>query len=164
MKNVKHVKLEQLCKMQSGGTPSRKNIDYWDNGDILWAKISDLENSPDGYIYDTEEKITSIGLNSINNRFFPINTLFLAMYGSVGKVAISKKEMSTNQAILGINIIDEKVLDIKYLKFWFYNTKTELLDKAVGVALKNISLGLVKNLEIPLPPLATQRPRTFKAI
>lgn len=157
MKNVKHVKLEQLCKMQSGGTPSRKNIDYWDNGDILWAKISDLENSPDGYIYDTEEKITSIGLNSINNRFFPINTLFLAMYGSVGKVAISKKEMSTNQAILGINIIDEKVLDIKYLKFWFYNTKTELLDKAVGVALKNISLGLVKNLEIPLPPLATQK-------
>lgn len=157
MKSIDLVKLEKLCKMQSGGTPSRKNSNYWENGKILWAKISDLENSPDGFIYNTEEKISPEGLKSINNRIFSANTLFLAMYGSVGKVAISKVEMSTNQAILGINVIDENKLDLLYLKFWFNKTKEELLDKAVGVALKNISLGLVKDLEIPLPSLSVQK-------
>ena len=157
MSTVKLQKLGTLCKMQSGGTPSRKNDKFWDKGNVLWAKISDLEGSPDGYIYSTEECITDSGLASINNRVFPENTLFLAMYGSVGKVAISKVPMSTNQAILGINIIDNKVLDLKFLKHWFLSTKEELLNKAVGVALKNISLGLVKDLEIPLPPLDVQK-------
>lgn len=157
MSTVKLQKLGTLCKMQSGGTPSRKNDKFWDNGNILWAKISDLESSPDGYIYKTEEKITESGLTSINNRVFSENTLFLAMYGSVGKVAISKVPMSTNQAILGINIIDDKVLDLKFLKHWVSSIKGELLDKAVGVALKNISLGLVKDLQIPLPSLEIQK-------
>lgn len=157
LEKIKNVKLSLLCKMQSGGTPSRKENSYWENGKILWAKISDLENSSDGFIFTTEEKITDAGLVSINNRIFSENTLFLAMYGSVGKTAISKVKMSTNQAILGINVIDNSLLDINYLKYWLNSTKKELLDKAVGVALKNISLGIVKDLEIPLPPLSIQK-------
>lgn len=153
---MKVVKLKDLCKMQSGGTPSRGNLTYYD-GIIPWAKISDLEISNDGYIYKTEEHISKDGLSSINNRLFSTGTLLLAMYGSVGKTAIAKINLSTNQAILGINILDENKLDIKYLRYWFTITKEKLLNQAVGVALKNISLGLVKELEIPLPPLPEQK-------
>jgi type I restriction enzyme S subunit len=46
---------------------------------------------------------------------------------------------------------------IKYLRFWFTTIKKQLLDRAVGAALANISLGIVKELEILLPPLATQQ-------
>ncbi len=152
----KTVKLEKLCKMNSGGTPSRSIKEYY-SGDIPWAKISDIEAADGGIVYSTEERISKDGLNAINNRIFEKGTLLLAMYGSVGKVAFTGVDMSTNQAILGIRIIDETVLDYSYLKYWFQTIKTKLLDRAVGGTLQNISLGIVKDLEIPLPPLATQK-------
>ncbi|WP_329806340.1 restriction endonuclease subunit S [Flavobacterium facile] len=153
---MQKVKLNQLCTMQSGGTPSRSKAEYY-HGTIPWSKISDLEKSNDGYIYKTEEHITDLGLKSINNRLFKKGTLLLAMYGSVGKTAIAKIDLSTNQAILGINIKDKNQLDIKYLKYWFTTIKEQLLNRAVGAALANISLGIVKELEIPLPNLANQQ-------
>ena len=153
---MEKVKLKDICSMQSGGTPSRSKSEFY-TGNIPWAKISDLEKSNDGYIYETEEHITDEALKSINNRFFKVGTLLLAMYGSVGKTAISKIDLSTNQAILGINIVDEKKVDIKYLRYWFTTIKEQLLNRAVGAALANISLGIVKELEIPLPNLATQQ-------
>lgn len=153
---MEKVKLKDICLMQSGGTPSRSKSEFY-SGNIPWAKISDLEKSKDGNIYETEEHITEEALKSINNRFFKVGTLLLAMYGSVGKTAIAKIDLSTNQAILGINIIDNKKVDIKYLRYWFTTIKEQLLNRAVGAALANISLGIVKELEIPLPPLATQQ-------
>ena len=152
----KTTKLESLCKMHSGGTPSRGKKNYY-SGDIPWAKISDIETAEGGVIYNTEEKITEEGLNAINNRIFEKGTLLLAMYGSVGKVAFAGTKMSTNQAILGINIKDTNLLDYSYLKYWFQTIKSQLLDRAVGGTLQNISLGIVKDLEIPLPPVATQK-------
>ena len=153
---MEKVKLKDICSMQSGGTPSRSKSEFY-TGNIPWAKISDLEKSNDGYIYETEEHITEEALKSINNRFFKVGTLLLAMYGSVGKTAIAKIDLSTNQAILGINIIDKNNVDIKYLRYWFTTIKEQLLNRAVGAALANISLGIVKELEIPLPNLATQQ-------
>ena len=148
--------LKDLCIMKSGGTPSRKNPSFYE-GEIPWAKISDLEFSPDGYIHDTKEHITQEALASINNRFFDAGTLFLAMYGSVGKTGISKIPMTTNQAILGISIKEKDLLDINYLKYWFKTIKQRLLNRAVGAALPNISLTIVKELKIPLPPLDQQK-------
>ena len=153
---MEKVKLHKLCSMQSGGTPSRGKSEYY-NGTIPWSKISDLEKSNDGNIYKTEEHITIEGLKSINNRLFKKGTLLLAMYGSVGKTAIAKIDLSTNQAILGINLKDESKLDIKYLRFWFTTIKGQLLNRAVGGTLQNISMGIVKDLEIPLPSLQTQQ-------
>jgi type I restriction enzyme S subunit len=150
------VKLSDICLMQSGGTPKRSNLTFY-NGNIPWITISDFKNASNDIISKTEESLTENGLKAINNRIFKKGTLLLAMYGSVGKTAIAEIELSTNQAILGINIKDETKLDIKYLRFWFTTIKKKLLNRAVGAALQNISMGIVKDLKIPLPPLATQQ-------
>ena len=150
------VRLGDLCKMNSGGTPSRSNLSFY-KGNIPWAKISDIENAESGIIKYTEEHISSEGLASINNRIFEKGTLLLAMYGSVGKVAFTGMEMTTNQAILGIQIQDGRKLDYAYLKYWFQTMKEQLLNRAVGGTLQNISLGIVKELQIPLPPIHIQK-------
>jgi type I restriction enzyme S subunit len=150
------LKLDDLCRMNSGGTPSRSNLSFY-NGEIPWAKISDIENAEGGVIQYTEEHITAEGLASINNRIFEKGTLLLAMYGSVGKVAFAGMEMTTNQAILGIKIKDESKISYAYLKYWFQTIKEQLLNRAVGGTLQNISLGIVKDLQIPLPPLPIQK-------
>lgn len=153
---MKTARLGDICHIKSGGTPRRNNTSFY-GGNILWAKIGDIDKANGGVIYDTQEKITEKGLNSINNKVFDEGTLLLAMYGSVGKVAIAGTKLSTNQAILGINPKKKNILDLSYLKYWIFNQKHVLEHQARGGILKNLSAGMVKNLIIPLPPLETQR-------
>jgi type I restriction enzyme S subunit len=150
-----YVKLKDLCKIQSGGTPRRGVEGYYD-GSILWAKIGDIENAENGFIFQTKETITEAGLKSINNRLFPKDTVLLAMYGSVGKTSIVGTELATNQAILGLQPKDKDILDFRYLRYWLDFSKEKLVGKARGVALQNISATIVKEFEIPLPPIKEQ--------
>ena len=154
--NKNGEKLDKYCLVSSGGTPSKKNLFYYENGSILWATIADMEKS-DGIVLDTKLKITEKGLSSIGNRIFPKDTLFLAMYGSVGKVAIAGKEMAVNQAILGIQPKNENEIFIPYLKYWLMHNKPKIVNKARGGILKNLSAKIVKNIKIELPSYSDQK-------
>lgn len=150
-------KLGSLCHINSGGTPWRGVAEYY-GGKIPWAKIGDIEKS-NGIIHSTEESITEAGLESIGNRIFPKDTLLFAMYGSVGKVAFSGIELSTNQAILGIRLKQEakEKLDLEYLKYWFQVNLLFFKSRAVGGILKNLSATIVKDFDIPLPSITDQK-------
>lgn len=148
-------KLEDICIVQSGGTPSRSNTDYYNSAYIPWAKIRDFEQGD--IIESTEESISEQGLESIGNRVFDPGTLLLAMYGSVGKTAISGVRLSCNQAILGINTKDKDLVDNRYLKYWFDFHKAQLIFKSKGGALKNLNSKYVKNLEIDIPSIEEQK-------
>ncbi|MBK7594207.1 MAG: restriction endonuclease subunit S [Gemmatimonadetes bacterium] len=149
------MRLEELCVIQSGGTPRRGNASYYGGG-IPWAKISDL-NAYDGLVRVTEESITPEGLASIGGRLVPAGTVLLAMYGSVGKTAVSVVPMSLNQAILGIQVKLPEQLDKGYLLHWLQSIQEQLLLSANGVTQQNISATAVRALRIPLPPIAEQR-------
>jgi type I restriction enzyme S subunit len=153
---MKMVELGELCEMSSGGTPLRSEARYYTDGTIPWVKISDIENADAGVINRTEEFITEDGLAAINGRSFDKGTVLFAMYGSVGKVAVAGMRLSTNQAILGIRPNLEK-LHTEYLVHWLRSRQQEWQHQARGVALKNLSAGIVKQQKIPLPPLPTQR-------
>lgn len=47
--------IEKYYNTSSGGTPSRKQLSYYDNGNINWIKTGELKNT---FVIDTEEKIT----------------------------------------------------------------------------------------------------------
>ncbi|TLS66184.1 restriction endonuclease subunit S [Mariprofundus erugo] len=153
---MRKVILSQVCDISSGGTPSRNNPEFF-RGEIPWAKISDIENSDNGFVYETEEKISDEGLKNIRGRLFPKGTLLFSMYGSIGKVAFAGRDLSTNQAILGIRRKPNEEIDLSYLKCWFESNKQKLINKGQGVALKNLSATIVKNLEVELPPLDDQK-------
>jgi type I restriction enzyme S subunit len=93
-------RIEEIAKTTSGGTPSRSNKNYYDDGNTLWVKSGELN---DNYIIDTEEKITDEAIRNSSAKLFPVGTVLIAMYGAtVGKTAILKREATTNQAICGI--------------------------------------------------------------
>ena len=152
---MRKVKLSDVCDISSGGTPSRNNPEYF-KGDIPWAKISDIENADNGVVYETEEHISIDGLKNIRGKLFPKGTLLFAMYGSIGKVGITGRELSTNQAILGIRPRRNDEINLNYLKSWFESNKQKLINQGRGVALKNLSATIVRDLEIELPPFDDQ--------
>jgi type I restriction enzyme, S subunit len=152
---MRKVRLSDVCAISSGGTPSRNNPEYF-KGDIPWAKISDIENADNGVVYATEEHISTEGLKNIRGKLFPKDTLLFAMYGSIGKVGITGRALSTNQAILGVRPRRDDEINLNYLKTWFISNKQKLINLGRGVALKNLSATIVRNLEIELPPFGDQ--------
>lgn len=149
------ARLWDLCSIQSGGTPPRGEAHFF-GGPIAWAKIGDLE-ATDGVVRQTEESLTEAGLEAIRGRIFSPGTVLLAMYGSVGKVAVAGTALATNQAILGIQVQDPAVLSPDYLRRWLDHVRNALIFQARGVTQQNISARLVRDLRIPLPEIGEQR-------
>ena len=84
--------LESVCKrVSSGGTPSRKNAEYFTKAPSghLWVKSKELL---DCAIEATEEHITDAGLNNSSAKYYPPNTVLVAMYGAnVGQLGWLRK-------------------------------------------------------------------------
>lgn len=148
----KTIKLGDVCETKTGGTPSRDREDFF-NGDIPWVKSGALNQK---FIKETEEKITEEALEESSAREIPKNTLLIALYGATsGKIAFLNIDAAVNQAVCAIFTPNE--LDDRFL-FWFLKySRNELLDSRYGGAQKNLSQGLIQDLEIPLPPKPEQK-------
>lgn len=143
--------LNDVAKVQSGGTPSRGVAEYW-NGKIPWVKISDIDSV---YVTKTDEFITEEGLKNSSARIFPKGTILLTIFATIGRVGILKIDAATNQAIAGITPL--KQVEEKFFYYALIHYANKLVDQAKGVAQKNINLSILKALEIPLPPYGEQK-------
>ena len=147
----KWVKLGEVCKTTSGGTPYRGNVKFY-NGTIPWIKSGELDK---GLILDSEEKITEEAVENSSAKIFPKGTLLFALYGAtIGKMAFLGIEAATNQAICGI--FENENISLKFLFQYLTLIKKNLISQGIGGAQPNISQTILKNTELPLPPLSTQ--------
>ncbi len=145
-------KLGEVCDTTSGGTPSSKRTEYYDNGTINWLRSGEVNKI---FITESELKITEEGLNNSSAKMLPINTVLIAMYGAtVGQVGILKFEASTNQAICGI--LPNDYLNPVFLYFTLFFHKPYYLELAMGGAQPNISQTIIKNTNVIFPPLSFQ--------
>ena len=149
----KSSKIGDVCDTTSGGTPLRNKYEYY-NGEIPWIKSGELHNK---YVFDSEEKITEMGLKNSSAKLFPINTILIAIYGvTSGTCAILKKEAATNQAVCGI-LPNENILNHEFLYNVLTYRKEDIFKKRVGTYQMNVSQGVIRETEIPLPPLEEQK-------
>jgi type I restriction enzyme S subunit len=138
-----------ISKGGSGGTPLSTNPEYY-NGDIPFLSISDITNS-DGYIYVTEKNITDLGLNNSAAWIVPKESVSLAMYASVGKVAILKENVATSQAFYNLVFDDLRTRDFvfQFLKKMDINKEWNSLISTGTQA--NLNAEKVKQLLIKFP-------------
>lgn len=147
------VKLGDLFKVTSGGTPSRKKSEYYDGGDIHWVKTGDLHNK---YVRTASEFITQEGLDGSSARLYPKGTVLVAMYGAtIGACSILDIEAATNQACAAFTPTDK--VDPVFLYYLLKHSKPAFVKAGSGGAQPNISGTFLKNFEIPLPPLEEQK-------
>lgn len=147
------VKISDFCVTGSGGTPLRSNSAFYD-GDIPWIKSGELREN---MITKASEFITELAVEKSSAKIVPAGSILLAMYGAtVGRMAILGIDATTNQAICNI-IPDKEIALPKYVYYALLNRVPYFLNNAVGGAQPNISQGIIKDTEIPLPPLAEQK-------
>ena len=146
------AKLGELYKITSGGTPSRTHSEYYEDGTIPWVKTGDLK---DKYLFETDEKISQLGLENSSARIYLKNTVLLAMYGAtIGAKSILKIDAATNQACAAFSPREDTLPE--YLCAFLESQKDKFIKDAVGGAQPNLSAGYLKTIEFKLPSLEQQ--------
>jgi len=149
----KCCKIKDICKIGSGGTPSRGRKEYY-CGTIPWIKTGELRNN---IIYDTEEKITKEAVLNSSAKLYPQGCLVMAMYGAtIGKTAKLGIDATTNQACAVLYDIDTSLVNLDYLWYYLRTQTNKFKELAYGGAQPNINAGIVSDYLLPLPPLAVQ--------
>lgn len=149
----KRVRLGDVCEICSGGTPKRTIKEYWENGDIPWVKISDISEK---YVATTEESITKAGLKNSSAKLLEPGTLLFSIFASIGAVGVLNIPAATNQAIAGLKIHQEEI-DRDYLFHYLKSQESITKSSGRGAAQNNINLTILRNMEVPVPELNTQR-------
>ncbi|MFW7387025.1 restriction endonuclease subunit S [Vagococcus fluvialis] len=140
---------ELFIKSGSGGTPKSNNKEYY-NGHIPFLSISDISNS-NGYINTTEKTITEKGLNNSAAWVVPSGSISLAMYASVGKLAILNIDVATSQAFYNMVFDDNNLRNYVYHRL----SKSEIFgewNKLISTGTQsNLNANKVKSFELFIP-------------
>ncbi|MEK0225748.1 restriction endonuclease subunit S [Bifidobacterium mongoliense] len=133
----------------SGGTPKSTNKAFYD-GDIPFLGISDITKS-NGFINNTEKHISSDGLNSSAAWIVSKGAISLAMYASVGKLAILNIDAATSQAFYNMIFDDYDLRDLVYQRLNKANELSEW-NKLISTGTQsNLNADKVKNFQMYLP-------------
>lgn len=146
--------LGTMCDIIIGGTPSRKNPEYF-TGDNLWVSIAEMQGQT---ITDTKEKITDEAVKASNVKLIPSGTILLSFKLSIGKIAIAGADLYTNEAIAALIPLNQDELLDMYLYYLFKGKLIDLEsvgDKAFGKSLN--STYLKEEVKIPVPPIPVQQ-------
>ncbi|NAR18268.1 restriction endonuclease subunit S [Acinetobacter haemolyticus] len=120
-----------------GGTPSTKNVDFWDDGIHYWTTPKDLSNLTDKILLNTERKITDAGLKKISSGLLPKDTVLMSSRAPVGYLALSKIEVAINQGYIAI--LPNMKYSAEYLIQWCEANMAEIKGRASGTTFQEIS-------------------------
>lgn len=138
----------EFCKeTKSGGTPNRSKSEYWDKKEFRWLKSGEVSNN---IIFDTEEYISTEGLNNSSAKIIPAGAVIMAMYGATAsQVAYLDCETTTNQACC--NMLASSFDEAAYLYFHCLFQQENIKRLANGGAQENLSQELICNQPIVIP-------------
>lgn len=156
MEEWKEIELQELClKVQSGGTPSTKKEEYY-GGNISWVKTKEIKFNR---IYNSEFKITELGLKNSSAKLIPKRSILIAMYGNgntAGRCAMNMIPLATNQACSNFTF-DEKLVIPEFMFYKISMHYRDFVHLKSGGAQNNLNGKTLKQFKVSLPPLPTQR-------
>ena len=149
------VKLKDIFDLQMGKTPSRSNLEYWNTTDYKWISIADLTKTSK-YIFETKEYLSKSAIKDSGIKVIPANTVVMSFKLSIGKTAITKEDMYSNEAIMAFK--DKHVINIipEYIFYLFkYKNWEECSNKAVIG--KTLNKATLSEIEVEICSIEKQR-------
>jgi type I restriction enzyme M protein len=148
---------ESLFKVEGGGTPKSDVPEFWDGG-IPWATLVDLPaRNFITEITGTVRTISESGLKSSSAKMLPANSVLVSSRATIGRIAINRVPLATNQGFKNIVIADGTKALPEYVALAVTRLVSTMQSWATGGTFAEISKSKFCELEIPLPPLEVQR-------
>jgi len=154
MRDFKIKKIGEICKLTTGGTPSRSHSEYF-GGDIKWLVSGDINKKE---IFDCNGKITDVGFKNSSVKMLPKNCLLIALNGqgkTRGTVAILRTEATCNQSLVAM-IPNSEVL-VEYLYFNLSSRYHEIRRLTGESDRRGLNMPIIRNIEIPVPSIDEQK-------
>lgn len=148
------IKLNYLFEFKSGGTPSKQVKEFF-TGKIPWVTTIALNKL---FIdqNDANELITEDAIKKSSTKLIPANSLLFGTRVGIGKLAINKVPMCTNQDIAALIPLKNNNLNLIYTYWYLKQINKFFVANGRGATIKGITTNLVKNTEIILPPMEQQ--------
>ena len=147
----------QLASVGTGSTPLTSKPQFYQGGTVPWTTSAAL-NSP--YVTTPNGFVTVQAARECNLSIYLPHTLLVAMYGegrTRGKCSELLIRSTINQAIAAITMEDSASHCRQYTKLFLTRNYEETRRLSSGGVQPNLNLGLVRQLAVPLPPIAEQR-------
>jgi type I restriction enzyme S subunit len=146
--------LGETCEVVNGGTPKTGVPDYWD-GQHRWITPAEMGKRLSPYVSETERMISDLGLRNSSAQMLPPHSVILSSRAPIGHLVINTELMATNQGCKGLIPLSQ--LQHKFLYFYLSSIVDLLNALGTGATFKELSGGKLKEVTIPVPPLAEQQ-------
>lgn len=151
------VKLGEIVSLRGGGTPSKRNPEYW-GGEIPWISPKDMKKLD---LYDSKDRITEFAVQSKAAKLIPINSVLVVVRGMIllhtVPAGVLRVNAAINQDIKAL--IPSSSLTSEYLRLiiWGHNPNLlNLIERSTHGTCKLKTPDLL-NFEVLLPALAEQK-------
>ena len=147
-------KLSSICKVQTGGTPSRMHPEYFE-GNIPWITTANLGVNELNYD-DAMEYITQEAVDNSATKIIPAHSLFIGIRVGVGKCSINNVDMCSNQDICGLSGFDVARTNLLFVKKVIDSYEDYFDNAKHGTTIKGVKSDTIKELKIFLPEIELQ--------
>jgi len=146
------------CFVGNGCTPSRENLDYWNNGDYPWLNSSNVNLEK---IVKSDQFVTKKALSECALPVVKSKSVLMAITGegkTRGMVTITEIEVTISQHLAFIECKD-KNLNHHFLHDWLSANYLRIRHKSEGWGSTKaaITCGDIRAFPLPLPPVSEQR-------
>jgi type I restriction enzyme S subunit len=132
-----------------GGTPSKAEPSYWDNGTINWYTPTDLTRSGSVFLNRSRDRISDPGLRKSGAQLFPARSIMMTSRATLGVFAINTSEATTNQGF--ITSLPNDDVPLFWLFHWLKANSVRFEAIASGATFKEVTKGNFRKLEIDVP-------------
>ncbi|WP_196758480.1 restriction endonuclease subunit S, partial [Moraxella catarrhalis] len=142
---------DNLFEVGIGKTPPRKETEWFsDNAnDMEWISIKDMGNQG-MFITESGEYLKAEAVDKFNIKKIPKNTVILSFKLTVGRVSITTKETTTNEAIAHFKIPSPSKLSSEFLYCYLKNFDFNNLGSTSSIATA-VNSKMIKEMEILEP-------------
>ena len=152
-----HLGNAELFRVESGGTPKSDVEEFW-NGGFPWATLVDLPSTDFiTEIRSTKRTISERGLRESSAKMIPENSVIVSTRATIGRIAINRIPMATNQGFKNVIIEDQSKVIPEYVALALTKLVPTMNAWATGGTFKEIPKSKFCELQIPLPPLEVQK-------
>ena len=150
---------DNITVVSKGTTPTTHGMEFVSEG-IPFLRVEDLVKNPIDPL--SVNKAIDLPTHEFLSRSqLKANDILVSIAGTIGRISIvpeNSPQMNCNQAVAFIRLKDGSVLRHTYLMHWLRSrdARIQMAGGAVTGTISNLSLGKIKELKVPVPPMKLQ--------